>query len=258
VVIAALMSHVSEDPTVLPLVPMCLTFLPFSIFNIYSNYRSSHYVTTPSLNVPRAETVFYGVLEDLQTSTEDKDVSLKSQLERIIPTPMEIAHKEVFVTSFRSPFNVGIDIEPAIGRFSGRGAGAANLDRALRQGDFVQKERYYIMVDDSVGVSSQRTSSVAVSRLCKGKVVIWFDKTATSKDLVQGFYHACATRQLLSSTTSTLQPLDAVRSAHTLTIETVPRLVKVMESKGWDTESLFLTDGDRDRIHLGLSSPYGA
>lgn len=251
VVIAAMMSHVSEDPTVLPLVPMCLTFLPFSIFNIYSNYRSSHYVTTPSLNVPRAETVFYGVLEDLQTSDEDRELSLRDQLERIIPTPKEIAHNEVFVTSFRSPFHVGIDVEPAISRFSGQGAGAANLDRALRQRDFVQKERYYIMVDDSVGVNSKKTSNATGSRLCNGKVVIWFDKTATNKDLVRGFYHACATRQLLSSAASTLQPLEAVRSAHTSTIETVPRLVKVMESKGWDTDSLFLTDGDRDRIHLG-------
>ncbi|GJJ75957.1 hypothetical protein EMPS_08315 [Entomortierella parvispora] len=250
VVIAAMMNHVSADPTVLPLVPMCLTFLPFSIFNIYSNYRSSHYVTTPSLNVPRAETVFHGVLKDLQTSTKDKEVTLKSQLERIVPTPKEIAHDEVFVTSFRSPFNIGIDIEPAISRFSSQGAGAANLERALRQGDFVQKERYYIMVDDSVGAHSQRTSSGTGSRLCKGKVVIWFDKTATSQDVVQGFYHACATRQLLSSTTLSLQPLDAVRSAHSLTLETVPRLVEVMESKGWDTESLFLTDGDRDRIHV--------
>ena len=107
------------------------------------------------------------------------------------------------------------------------------------------------MVDDSVGhgQSSGELSSTG-GHLCKGKVVIWFDKTAKSKDLVQGFYHVCATRQLLSSTASTMRPLEAVQSGHAMALETVPRLAKVMESKGWDTDSLFLTDGDRNRIQL--------
>ncbi|KAF9406650.1 hypothetical protein BGZ94_003017, partial [Podila epigama] len=158
VVIAALMSHVSDDPTVLPLIPMCLTFLPFSVFNIYSNYQSSYYVTTPSLNVPRTETVFHKVLKERildQTTTRaagsvtsgsESDVQ---SLESLVPLPMEVAHDEVFVTAFRSPFKVGLTIEPVISKFAGHGERTELLDRALRQKDFVQKEQYYLMVDDS-------------------------------------------------------------------------------------------------------------
>ncbi|KAI1297035.1 hypothetical protein EDD11_007245 [Mortierella claussenii] len=261
VVIAALMSHVSEDPTVLPLVPMCLTFLPFSIFNIYSNYRSSHYVTTPSLNVPRAETVFHKVLKELMLqdewhSNEKPTIGhLHQQLERLIPTPKDVAHKEVFVRPYHSPFSVGIDIEPVITRFEGEGEAVEALNHALNQVDFVRKERYYIMVDESVrGGRGQ----------CNGKVVIWFDRTAQGADLIQGFYHACTTRMILEESIRGLDVVDggasksmkdkewnrAVAMAHKQAIKTVPQLVSVMDHKGWDTDSLFLTDGDRNRIQI--------
>ncbi|KAG9325413.1 hypothetical protein KVV02_002649 [Mortierella alpina] len=259
VVIAALMSHVSEDPTVLPLVPMCLTFLPFSIFNIYSNYRSSHYVTTPSLNVPRAETVFYGILKELVLekegySKENPTVAhLVQQLERLVPAPMDVAHNEVFVTGFKSPFKIGLEIEPVISRFSCQGEGAEALDRAFRQQDFVQKEPYYIMADESIRGGKRHG---------RGKIVIWFDKKAKGRDLIQGFYHACAARWLLSKQEARVhnpsRPVAAEDSpwakaigvAHHQAIETVPRLIEVMNQKGWDTDSLFLTDGDLNRVQI--------
>ncbi|KAG0329507.1 hypothetical protein BG004_002323, partial [Podila humilis] len=277
VVIAALMSHVSEDPTVLPLIPMCLTFMPFAIFNIYSNYISSYYVTTPSLNVPRTETIFHSVLKDLVldkvessenssirdvTTTEnakktDRNTTggLLEALERLVPSPMSVAHQEVFVTSYRSLFKVGVDIEPPIGQFVGQGEGAEILDRALRQADFLQDEKYYLMVDDSC--SSSRTSSRRHDRgkgHCNGKVVVWFDKQARGVDVVRGFYHACATRAVLEK----MQVQDdgedswkgAIATAHAEAIETSPRLIEVMSQKGWDTDSLFLTDGDRNRIQV--------
>ncbi|KAF9273510.1 hypothetical protein BGZ88_003723 [Linnemannia elongata] len=248
VVIAALMSHISEDPTVLPLVPMCLTFLPFSIFNIYSNYRSSHYVTTPSLNIPRAETVFYSVMKELIFDKEPGQkreklslAELVHKLEELVPTPMQVAHKEVFVTAYQSPFRVGIEVEPAIHRFAGRGKGTEALDRAFRQVDLIQKEHYYMMAD-----------------IKANKVVIWFDKKARGKDLVQGFYHACATRAIMqqqqqgsgSGISKEDQWSMAIRQAHEEAIETVPRLTEVMRQKEWDTDSLFLTDGDRNRIQI--------
>ncbi|KAG0267294.1 hypothetical protein BGZ95_002884 [Linnemannia exigua] len=261
VVIAALMSHISEDPTVLPLVPMCLTFLPFSIFNIYSNYKSSHYVTTPSLNIPRAETVFYSVMKELVFDKEQEQsqssglgprkkqeklslAELVHKLEALVPTPKEVAHKEVFVTAYQSPFKIGMEVEPPIHRFAGRGKGTEALDRAFRQVDLIKKEHYYMMAD----MSSNR-------------VVIWFDKKAKGKDLIQGFYHACATRAIMqqgkdrsSSSGSGLSKEDewskAIQLAHEEAIETVPRLTEVMRQKEWDTDSLFLTDGDRNRIQI--------
>ncbi|KAG0349876.1 vitamin B6 photo-protection and homoeostasis-domain-containing protein [Gamsiella multidivaricata] len=257
VVIAALMNYVAEDPTVLPLIPMCLTFLPFSIFNIYSNYRSCYYVTTPSLNVPRAETVFNGVLENLalekkRDSIENSTVTpLLQQLERLIPIPMEVAHKEVFVSPYISPFSIDIDIEPVVSRFARKGHGTEPLDRAFRQTDFVQREQYYIMVDESVFKAKR-------GGLCGGKVVIWFDKKAKGHDLIQGFYHACATRAILARRRDEIGAVsldgnewnEAVTMAHRQAIETVPQLIDVMNQKGWDTASLFLTDGDRNRIQI--------
>ncbi|KAF8925805.1 hypothetical protein BGZ47_003024 [Haplosporangium gracile] len=246
VVIAALMSHVSEDPTVLPLVPMCLTFLPFAIFNIYSNYRSSHYVTTPSLNIPRAETVFYSVMKELVFEKESGQkreklslAELVHKLEELVPTPMQVAHKEVFVTAYQSPFRIGIEIEPAIHRFAGRGKETEALDRAFRQVDLIKKEHYYMMAD-----------------IRTNKVVIWFDKKAKGKDLVQGFYHACATRAIMqqqiggNEVSKEDQWSKAIQQAHEEAIETVPKLTEVMRQKEWDTDSLFLTDGDRNRIQI--------
>ncbi|KAF9185152.1 hypothetical protein BGZ51_002922 [Haplosporangium sp. Z 767] len=249
VVIAALMSHFAEDPTVLPLVPMCLTFLPFSIFNIYSNYRSSHYVTTPSLNVPRAENVFYNVLKGLMQDKEGHNrgnqtiVDVAQQLERLVPTPIEVAHAEVFVSTYRSPFRVGIEIEPAISRYACRGKRAEILDYTFRQADFVQKEPYYIMIDGSAPHGAS-------------KVVVWFDKEAKGMNIIQGFYHACAARAILENNNSQSVVENktwssiVINKAHEQTIEIVPRLVEVMNEKGWDTDSLFLTDGDHNRIQI--------
>ncbi|KAG0013144.1 hypothetical protein BGZ82_002279 [Podila clonocystis] len=268
VVIAALMSHVSEDPTVLPLIPMCLTFLPFSIFNIYSNYKSSYYVTTPSLNVPRTETVFHNVLKDLvfdgkkdiSRDSRDKDsvAGLIQTLEDLVPTPKSVAHEEVFVTAYRSPFKVGIEIEPVIGRFAGQGEGTEILDKALRQTDFIQDEKYYLMVDDSCSRQGQGHAHGKGKAHCQGKVVIWFDKQARGVDLIRGFYHACATRAVLEKQGQGQGQgqgeedswRSAVAAAHAESIDTAPQLIEVMSQKGWDTESLFLTDGDRNRIHV--------
>ncbi|KAG0266369.1 hypothetical protein BG011_002489 [Mortierella polycephala] len=249
VVIAALMSHFAEDPTVLPLVPMCLTFLPFSIFNIYSNYRSSHYVTTSSLNVPRAETVFYNVLKGLVQEKEECSkgnqtvADVAQQLERLVPTPIEVAHAEVFVSAYRSPFRVGIEIEPAISQYACQGKRAEILDYTFRQAGFVRKEPYYIMINGS----AQHGAS---------KVVVWFDKEAKDVNIIQGFYHACATRAILENYNG--QPVvenetwssTVINKAHEQSIEVVPRLIEVMNGKGWETDSLFLTDGDHDRIQI--------
>ncbi|KAG0330480.1 hypothetical protein BGZ99_003051 [Dissophora globulifera] len=276
VIIAALMSHVSEDPAVLPLVPMCLTFMPFAFLNIYSNYRSSHYVTTSSLNVSRIETVFHNILKEMDLGRSDtsssssnssrisisnsingsgsgsgsgSDISkekqlssqLQERLERLIPTPKHVAHEEVFVGPYHSPFKIGVEIEPIISRYAGQGERAWALGQALRQAHFVRTERYYMMAD--------ATES--------NKVVIWFDKKAQNSDLVQGFYHACAARKILERRRGDGPEVweEAVRAAHEEAIASVATVSEVMSGKGWDMSSLFLTDGDRNRIQLdSLSS----
>ncbi|KAF9364415.1 hypothetical protein BGX34_001577 [Mortierella sp. NVP85] len=250
VVIAAMMTYFTEDPAVLPLIPMCLTFLPFAVFNVYSNYRSSYYVTTSSLNVPRTETVFYSVLKESAFGKDGLPAATRQQLERFIPTPKDVAHAEVFVGRYRSPFSVDLDIEPAVSRYTGQGDGPEGLNRALRQLDFVQAERYYIMLDET---TTRGTS----------KVVLWFDKQAKGSDLIQGFFHACAARLALERINSnnnnnrTVMETGYCREwskvislAHKQALETVPRVVEVMDQQGWDTTSLFLTDGDLDRIQL--------
>ncbi|KAF9174592.1 hypothetical protein BGX21_006707 [Mortierella sp. AD011] len=208
-----------------------------------------------------AETVFHSVLNELVLDKEgyNKEAPtighLRQQLEALVPGPVEVAYDEVFVKPYKSPFNVPIDIEPSITRFASQGEEAGALSLAFRQTEFVQREQYYIMTDKSL-VNGGRAG------LCNGKVVIWFDKKAQTRDMVQGFYHACAARAILEkrnrqknssegvSGTESDEWKRAVRAAHEQAIDTVPILVEVMDQKGWDTTSLFLTDGDHNRIEL--------
>ncbi|KAI8361034.1 vitamin B6 photo-protection and homoeostasis-domain-containing protein [Mortierella sp. GBAus27b] len=240
VIIAAMMNYITKDPTVLPLIPMCVTFMPFAVFNIYSNYKSSYYVTTSSLNVPRAETVFNNILRSPAMKKEALDkgqLSIDDRrqlLDQLVLTPKTVAHGEVFVRPYRSSFTIDIDIEPTVSKFAGQGDGAKALDRTFRQLDFVQPERYYIMADES-GTRG------------KDKVVLWFDKQAKGSDLIQGFYHACAVRLALEQKEG---GNTIISKTHEQAIETVPQLVELMSQKGWDTESLFLTDGDHNRVQL--------
>ncbi|KAF9581911.1 hypothetical protein BGW38_000904, partial [Lunasporangiospora selenospora] len=271
VIIAALMNYVSEDPTALPLVPMCLTFLPFSIFNIYSNYRSSQFVTTLSLNVPRAETVFYEALSELSKdrlkskdqpspAQETTSSDLESRLARVVPTPDFVAHDEVFVSAFQSPFKVGLEIEPAIGKFVSNERNDSQrvraVEEALKQVNFKQQEQYYILVDQPMGAATER-------KTFDGKVVIWFDRKAKGSDVIQGFYHACSLRLKLEhgpgEQTSSSEKSGTewgawsgamTQESHEEVLAVTPTLVRTMGAKGWDTESLFLTDGDGYRLQI--------
>ncbi|KAG0227134.1 hypothetical protein BGW41_003953 [Actinomortierella wolfii] len=246
VIIAAIMSRASPDPAVLPLIPMCLTFLPFSIFNIYSNYRSSQFVTTPSFNIPRTETVFYTLLQKLvATNTLHAPPAFLysvDSIEKYILSPEDIAEDEVFVRKYKSPFRVHVDIEPDLATFASE-HGTAVLDRALTQKDLEQppvgrRERYYIA---TAGVSTKKPT-----------VAIWFDRRAKTSDILRGFYHACTTRLLLESEVD-ISPAEretVVHRAYEHVRRATPSLMEALVNRGWDTDSHFLTDGDRNHIFV--------
>ncbi|KAG0222450.1 hypothetical protein BGW42_006600 [Actinomortierella wolfii] len=246
VIIAAIMSRASPDPAVLPLIPMCLTFLPFSIFNIYSNYRSSQFVTTPSFNIPRTETVFYTLLQKLVATNalHAPPAFLYSvdSIEKYILSPEDIAEDEVFVRKYKSPFRVHVDIEPDLATFASE-HGTAVLDRALTQKDLEQplvgrRERYYIA---TAGVSTKKPT-----------VAIWFDRRAKTSDILRGFYHACTTRLLLESEVdaSPAERETVVHRAYEHVRRATPSLMEALVNRGWDTDSHFLTDGDRNHIFV--------
>ncbi|KAF9977297.1 hypothetical protein BGZ73_006446 [Actinomortierella ambigua] len=246
VIIAAIMSRASPDPAALPLIPMCLTFLPFSIFNIYSNYKSSQFVTTPSFNLPRTETVFYALLNDLMAAnalhappTVVYDVQ---DMEKHILSPEDIAEDEVFVRKYKSAFRVKIDIEPDLTEFA-REHGTAVLDRALAQQGLerpIGREKYYIAI---AGLSTKQPT-----------VAIWFDRKAKTSDILRGFYHACTARLLLerevgSQAVSAAERESTVHRAYEHVRRVMPSLMEALVRRGWDTDSHFLTDGDRHHIH---------
>ncbi|KAF9168129.1 hypothetical protein DFQ26_001305 [Actinomortierella ambigua] len=252
VIIAAIMSRASSDPAVLPLIPMCLTFLPFSIFNIYSNYRSSQFVTTPSFNIPRTETIFYALLRDLMATNAlhapPTVVYEVQDLEKHILSPEDIAEDEVFVRKYKSTFRVKVHIEPDLETFA-REYGTAALDRALAQQGLERRngrEKYYMAI---TGLSTKRPT-----------VTIWFDRQAKTADILRGFYHACTTRLMIerevdeeSSNTTGLageRETAVVHRAHEHVRRAMPSVMAALVRRGWDTESHFLTDGDQHHIHI--------
>ncbi|CAG8465616.1 11092_t:CDS:2 [Paraglomus occultum] len=168
------------------LVPMLIAFAPFSFFNIYASYCSNLYVTTPTLNIPRAELIIHTVLRNLTASKElpnVKGVSLDNQ----IPTPKKISLKESFVGKYISPFDIPLLVEPSIHHYTSP-MYAGELRDALDQTQFVRKEEYFIL--PHIGIQH--------SKFRKANVVLWFTDNASTRDFIKGFYHACVLRYFVT------------------------------------------------------------
>ncbi|CAG8568873.1 23511_t:CDS:2, partial [Dentiscutata erythropus] len=163
--------------------PIIACFIPFSIFNIYSSYWSNLYVTTNTLNVPRTEMILYDMLkqpdERSNTSLPNKNV-----IKDFIPTPQTISSQEIFVGFYRSSFDVPLVIEPALHRYTSQEY-ASNLLTSLTHKGFIHSEEYYILHAPNRSSGNRQ------------HVVLWFSQNAKSKDIIKGFYHACAIRYLL-------------------------------------------------------------
>ncbi|CAG8620444.1 12781_t:CDS:2 [Cetraspora pellucida] len=225
------------------IIPIMICFIPFSIFNIYSSYRSNLYVTTNTLNVPRAEMILYGILKSLD---ERSNLSLphNNVIKDLIPTPKNISSREIFVGYYHSSFKIPLVIEPALHHYTSQEY-TNNLITSLTHKGFIHSEEYFILH------TPNRNSGN------KQHVVLWFSQNAKSKDMIKGFYHACAVRYLLEG--HDLFKLDKdyndfifniMKISHEWVENSFEIFLKVLVKKNWEIEHTFLTDKNNHRLSI--------
>ncbi|CAG8609907.1 1194_t:CDS:2, partial [Paraglomus brasilianum] len=221
------------------LVPMLIAFMPFSFLNIYASYYSNLYVTTPTLNIPRAELIIHTVLHNLTVSEKLLNVKGASP-DNQVPTPKKISQKESFVGKYISPFDIPLLVEPSIHHYTSP-MYADELHNALDQTQFIHKEEYFIL------------PHTGHSKLRKAHVVLWFTDNASTRDFIKGFYHACVLRYCLGE--SKLIPEMNDRRLHNLITNTHDWVNVTFDSffgeldrQGWDTECIFFVERDGNRL----------
>ncbi|KAL1920349.1 uncharacterized protein VTP21DRAFT_1495 [Calcarisporiella thermophila] len=201
-----------------PLTGLFTAFLPFSVLTLYANYKSSLYVITPTLNITRAELVFWQVLTHFSPT---KRVLNAKEMEQIIPEPREIAMTEPFIKSFRTPFPVPIRVQPPLDITPS----VSELTSILLQQTFSEPEHYYI----------HSTSH---------EVRIWYDDHASSSDLVKGFFHACVIRVWGCRNNCEEQ----MKELHRWVNSVYPMIEHGLVVRKWDLYTLFLIENEQGRL----------
>ncbi|KAK9768492.1 hypothetical protein K7432_000831 [Basidiobolus ranarum] len=200
-------------------------FIPLSILSIYANYRSNLVVTTPSLNLQRAEILFENFLRKSQDGVEAL-------------TPAEVAHEETFVKMYRSVFRVPMILEPKLHRCM-RKLKTEDVAQALSSNNLNYPEKYYTLI--------HRTAD-------SPQVYLWYDSKAKSADIMKGLLHACLIRKELESIPvnqlNSSKSTELIRNTHIQVDQGFTQLHHALLQKGWDLENVFVSSGDR---HLDIS-----
>ncbi|CAI2168301.1 16968_t:CDS:2 [Funneliformis geosporum] len=207
----------STFAAVQPIIPIFITFIPFSIFNIYANYKSSLNVTTSTLNIPRAEMILYRLLNKLGGETRTLS-RIKCDLRDLVPSPKEISSEEIFVKRYYSPFEIPLEIEPALHHYTSKKY-ARDLHAALKQEGFLHPEEYFIL-------------HVPNHHLFGDNIFHY------------GF-RKMQTLRILSRDSLTHVQLDMLWIEDSFT-----DLINTLESKEWETEHLFFTEKDDHRLFV--------
>src|SRR5437660_1589084 len=174
------------------IIPIFITFVPFSIFNIYGNYRSSLYVTTSTLNIPRAEMIFHNLLTNQfqfhnhNHHDHQSTITTSSTRNLVVSSPEEISYKETFIRKYKSPFSIPLLIEPALHHYTSEKY-SFNIFLALNQNGFIHSEEYFIM-----NVPHQKYNKQHL-------LILWFSQNSKPTDMIKGLYHVCALRYYLDN-----------------------------------------------------------
>ncbi|CAG8592057.1 2272_t:CDS:2 [Ambispora gerdemannii] len=207
----------SISSTTLPAIYIFAAFMPFSALNLYASYQSSLYVTSSTLNVPRAEMILHEVLFH---HSPFSPLKLEKYPKISVFTPREISVQEVFVRRYRSKFNIPIVIEPALHQYP-CDKYDKELYSAFQQEGFKHHAEYFLLhVFDKHHIFANRLSSrfqyFSNSKIFGNEhdtlwkdprfqlklknirqqqhVALWFSQRAKPKDMIKGFAHACAFR----------------------------------------------------------------
>ncbi|CAG8551907.1 7910_t:CDS:2 [Ambispora gerdemannii] len=250
-----------------PVVHIFLTFIPFSLLNIYAAYRSNTYVTSSTLNIQRTEMILYPFFKEILDDVlhKKKNLSLSNEfLNDVIPTPKEISLRETFVRKYRSIFRVPLVMEPTLQNYV-RDEYADALKSALQHERFLHSEEYFILHVPEHHLFEQfhtpsysptsKTSSQDRIFLPEHKqhIALWYSVNAKPIDLIKGFYHACALRYVIEHD-NTIQFDDrerilvAIRNTHMVVEKSWVGLLNELIDKKWDIEHLFLTETNDHRL----------
>lgn len=230
---------VTLDPTPAhPLFPILAVFLPFSALSIYGNYRSNLYVTSCSLNVPRAEMILASVLMS-------EPLNIEKNIRAAVPTPEEVSNREVFATPYRSPFSIPIAMEPAVRAYMSDPVARMRLAKELENGS-----GYFLVPVVTRDAKSGFPNPLETTPTRATHVALWFAEGAAPRDVLKGFYHAAMVRREMEGRVGEGEGcVDEVTERTKRMVEkTFEELENEMEKKGWEMDCAFLTDGDTGRL----------
>ncbi|KAG9300399.1 hypothetical protein G9A89_010023 [Geosiphon pyriformis] len=228
-------------------------FVPFSILNIYANYQSNLYVTSSTLNVPRAEMILYDIFSKTPKN-ELFNPEIKS-ISSLIPTPRNISSRETFVRPYHSLFKIPIVIEPSLHHYHSPTYNK-NLFWALEQKGFCHNEEYFILYvpkHHNLGRKKISWGSIKLP-ISQQHVALWFSQKAQPKDLIKGFAHACIVRYKLEVDLKMPSESDCVlkiiNSTHPWVDELTEGLFTDLVRKNWDIEYLYLAEKEDGRLYV--------
>ena len=175
-------------------------FVPLAIATQYLAYKSSQIVVLHTLNVQRAEILFKHLVDSLEKHDSFNGVLDSKQLQ--ILTPEEVAHVEVFTSTYRSHFKRPLLVNPQI------------RPEVADHTDFLKTWNFFIHDDQQ-------------------SVLLWFSEDATPHQVLMGFFLSCIHREFAHS--------SELGNSSFITIENVWKVVlDDMSKKGWNIETVFI------------------
>ncbi|KAJ2472911.1 hypothetical protein EV174_005769, partial [Coemansia sp. RSA 2320] len=234
-------------------------FVPLSLISLWGNYKSLLYAITPTLNIERARLMIDGAVKLNNSGSICFD---PEQLR----TPRQVSAVERFMREIRhiDPCGLrpGVTLSPMLNHI-GRGllgsshaqsqpAVAQMVSDAFSPASSWSVEQYYIgyLPSSTTGASQH------------GNLYLWFSTQASNTDILKGFYHTMAYRELLSGECKANKDKDSLAQSaelgersYAFTQQTFARFCDSVAQQGWDIGTMYFSKPSR---HVDVRAADGA
>ena len=193
-------------------------FVPLSGMHLGAAFLANRAVVTRTLNVERTELALAPWIKALGESADSKTIP-KHTLNTLIQTPDQVSRTESILRGPRL-FRIPLVLEP-------------RLSDIFSHRDPLTPELVHFL---TVGLAGLESTHYRIY-ISSNRVCLWFLHTAQDADLLNGFFHACVIRHLLSQGYS-------VNDAYAKSLEIIAK-VNVSESmaqQGWEIQNSHLGD----------------
>ncbi|KAJ1966037.1 hypothetical protein GGI12_000355 [Dipsacomyces acuminosporus] len=228
---------------------LILGFIPISLASIWANYKSLSYAITPTLNLERAQNMVNGAI----TADDGRLVFNPSMLR----SPRHVSATERFMKEIHhvAPDGQlpGIVLSPALDKLH------HELPRHRHGSSENRATAIARMVSEAFEQPNSQTcgnnyyvgylANSAAHHSANGNLYIWFSTHASSSDILLGFYHAMALRQLLGTKTvarGNASEASSAEAAALLKIQsqefarrTFDEFCTAAAQKGWDLSTMY-------------------